>query len=103
MQNLDYERDEFLDPDVIIVENNGTFGMMQWDPNGNVSGYTNDYVCIHALRSSCANTTPQSLHFKQVLMVVVKDFRICEFREFLDPVRKLITMGALIPVFPWFY
>ncbi|CAK7212780.1 hypothetical protein SCUCBS95973_001582 [Sporothrix curviconia] len=73
--------DEFLDPDVRIVETYGSIGKMQWDPNGAVSGYTQDYV----------------------IKIKLQNFQIAEFKEYLDPINKLITAGAPIQCFPFFY
>ncbi|KIM93415.1 hypothetical protein OIDMADRAFT_35733 [Oidiodendron maius Zn] len=42
--NTDLIRDQFLNPDVVIVESNGSYGKVKWDPSGAVSGYWNDYV-----------------------------------------------------------
>ncbi|ODV83150.1 hypothetical protein CANARDRAFT_30242 [[Candida] arabinofermentans NRRL YB-2248] len=80
-QNCEFERLQFEDDNIAIVESNGSYGIMKWDPRGNESGYWNDYV----------------------IFVRLESFGVAEYREYLDPVNKLICAGAQITVFPFFY
>ncbi|KAH9900107.1 hypothetical protein F4778DRAFT_156330 [Xylariomycetidae sp. FL2044] len=80
-QVIDFHEDKFLDPDLAIVEANGTHGLVKWDPSGATSGYCSDYI----------------------IMVKLRDFQIAECREYLDPVAKLLSAGLIVPCFPFFY
>ncbi|KAI1841602.1 hypothetical protein JX265_004662 [Neoarthrinium moseri] len=80
-QVTDFHEDKFLDPNVSIIETNGSRGLAKWDPSGAVSGYFNDYV----------------------IMVKLEDFQIAEVKEWLDPVNKLLAAGTMVPCFPFFY
>ncbi|KAK5126905.1 hypothetical protein LTR85_008263 [Meristemomyces frigidus] len=90
--------EEFEDDDVVIVESNGSYGVVKWDPTGATSGYWNDYV-----RIGPSQTVITSLITLQVIFVSLKDFQLKQFREYLDPINKLLAAGVQVPTFPFFY
>lgn len=78
-------------------------GFMQWDPSGAVAGYTQDYVSRTGLEKSTQFVLLTAHPMPQVIKVKLRDFQIAEFKEYLDPINKLITAGAPILCFPFFY
>ncbi|KAE8332318.1 hypothetical protein BDV39DRAFT_200466 [Aspergillus sergii] len=79
-QSKDFTRDKFHDSNISIVESYGNWGTFRWGANGSPSGYYNDYV----------------------IMVRLKDFRIVEFKEYLNPIPHLLVTNVSFPVFPFY-
>ncbi|KAK6815410.1 hypothetical protein RU639_008880 [Aspergillus parasiticus] len=79
-QSKDFKRDKFHDSNISIVESYGNWGTFRWGANGSPSGYYNDYV----------------------IMVRLKDFRIVEFKEYLNPIPHLLVTNVSFPVFPFY-
>jgi ketosteroid isomerase-like protein len=66
------------DPDLVIIENGG-WGRVQWAEDGTVAGYENDYV----------------------ILVRVSGGLLREFREYMNPIKKLIAAKIPVPAFPY--